>query len=582
MRVAQDPHALPESEMMTIDQQLDQATQDKLRTAARGKLPANAELIADIRIPMRDGILLSADVYRPKGASGPVPAVLSVAPYAKELQLAPPLLTHSIEAGATDMLVDNGYIHVIASQRGAGQSQGQYKHMATIEQTDMYDLIEWIAQQDWCDGNLAMIGDSHFAVNSIWGATQRPPHLRCIIPYDAGCDFYRDMSHPGGLFKAGFMSKWWIDAVQQFQWPGPVEGRLPPTNQIQEFLENPLDGPYWWERSPRYKLDQVEVPVLHIVPRSGIHTRGQLWGYPLLKGRKKLVVVPPPTPAKEHWLFLKSGPLKAYMVQWLDHWMKGIATPIADEPEVAIFDAGTGEWSYADSYPLAETQWTKFHLSGKGSEGSVGRIGLEAPSGTEAADTYALPDWEQVAAGKPVLSYETAPSDAPLRIWGPLAATLYASTTATDTAFFVHLDDMAPDGSVTHLTDGVLKASFRELDADQSRPGQPYHPFTKRELPDSGKVYEYQIELRPIFHTIKPGHRLRCRVQSNDPMFMNFLHTIYNTEMMPWPSFNSVHHDAEHPSHLLLPIIPDSVGPRPVSAPLADVAWPIAGLDWAS
>lgn len=569
--------------MTMTDPQAERALHDKLRAAARGTLPANAELLADIAIPMRDGILLSADVYRPKGTTGAVPVVLSVAPYAKELQLAPPLLTHSIEAGATDMLVDNGYIHIIASQRGAGQSQGQYGHMSYVEQTDMYDLVEWIAAQEWCDGNVGMIGDSHYAVNCLWAATQQPPHLRCIIPYDAMSDFYRDMAYPGGLFKSGFLSKWLADAMQQFQWPGPVEGRLPPTNQIQHFVENPYDGPYWWERSVRFKFDQITVPVLHIVPRSGIHTRGQLWGYPLqMQGVKKLVVVPPPTPAQEHWLFLKSAPLKAYMVQWLDHWMKGIATPIIDEPEVAIFDAGTQTWHYADTYPVAGTEWTKFHLSGNGAGGSVGLIAREAPEGEESPDRYALPDWDLVAAGKPVLAYDTVPSTTPLRIWGPIAATLYASTTATDTAFFVLLDDIAPDGTVTRLTDGVLKASFREIDPEMSRPGLPFHPYLRRELPEAGKVQEYQIELRPIFHTIQPGHRLRCRVQSNDPMFMNFLHTVYNTEMMPWPSFNSLHHDAAHPSHLLLPIVAALPSQVPVSAPLADVAWPIAGLDWAS
>lgn len=556
---------------------------NKLRTAARGRLPENAELIADIAIPMRDAMLLSADIYRPKGATGSLPVVLSVAPYAKELQLAPPLLTHSIEAGATDMLVDNGYIHIIASQRGSGQSQGQYDHMSAVEQADMFDLVEWIAAQDWCDGNVGMIGDSHFAVNCLWAATQQPPHLRCIIPYDAMSDLYRDMAYPGGLFKSGFLSKWLADAIQQFQWPGPVEGRLPPTNQIQDIIENPYDGPYWWERSVRFKFDQIEVPVLHIVPRSGIHTRGQLWGYPLqTKGPKKLVIVPPPTPAQEHWLFLKSEPLKAYMVQWLDHWMKGIDTPIIDEPEVAIFDAGTEAWHYEDSYPVARTEWTKFFLTGNGGSGSIGGIDRNAPIDTQEPDSYALPDWDIVAAGKPVLAYETAPVAVPLRIWGPIAAMLFASTTATDTAFFVLLDDIAPDGTVTRLTDGVLKASFREVDATMSRPGLPFHPFTQRELPESGKVYEYQIELRPIFHTIKAGHRMRCRVQSNDPMFMNFLHTVYNTEMMPWPSHNSLHHDPQFPSHLLLPIVPDAPAPKLVSAPLRDVVWPIPDLNWAS
>ena len=113
------------------------------------------------------------------------------------------------------------------------------------------------------------------------------------------------------------------------------------------------------------------------------------------------------------------------------------------------------------------------------------------------------------------------------------AQPLDASTTANDTVWFVKLFDMAPDGTSMPLSDGVLKASMREIDETQSRPGLPWHPYTQRRMPEAGTIYEYQIELRPIFHTFKPGHRLSVQIASNDPQFMNFLHTVYNTEMPP-------------------------------------------------
>lgn len=550
-----------------------------LREAVRARLAEDIELLADLRISMRDGIVLVADAYRPKAVAQPLPVVLSVAPYIKELQLAPALLTHSIEAGPTTHLVRHGFIHVIATHRGAGESQGRYDHISRVEQQDMYDLVEWIARQPWCDGNVGMTGDSHYAVNAMWAAAQQPPHLRCVVAYDAYSDFYRDMVYPGGVFRSLFTGVWLSDAIPQFQWPGPVPGRLPPANQLQDYVDNPFDGPYWTERSLRTQFHRLETPTLHLVPRSANHSRGQLLTFTNQPGPKKVVVLPPPAYAKEHWLYLKSEPLIAYMLQWFDHWLKGVDTPIMREPDVAIFDVGSQQWYYDTQYPAANLRWTPYYLSGDGAE-ARGKLLIKPAAGEQSGDVYALPDWEKVAAGEPVLEYSTDPLLEPVRLWGPVCARIFAATTALDTAFFVHLADIAPDGSVTALSNGVLKASFREVDPGLSAPAQPFHPFDRRQLPERNRVYDYEIEMRPVFHTLKRGHRLRCRIQSNDPNFMTFLHGVYNTEMLPWPSSNSIFHDVRWPSQLLLPIVPAVPPDRTVSAPLCDVTWPIKNLDW--
>lgn len=567
---------------MSTQETTPRALQDRLRNAVRAALPVDCMLLADQFIPTRDGVRLCCDVYRPSTAPA-LPAVVSISPYIKELQLQPPLLTHSIEAGPTLALTRRGYVHVIVSHRGSGQSQGRYDNISALEQTDLYDVVEWVARQPWCNGNVGMIGDSHFAVNCMWAATQQAPSLKCIVPYDAMTDMYRDLAYPGGMLKSAFLSQWYLDAVPQFQWPGPVQGREPPANLIQDFIENPLDGPYWWERSLRTKLDRIEVPVLHIVPSSSVHTRGQLWGYSRGKYPKKLVITPRPEVAKEHWLFLKSAPLHAYILRFLDHWLKGIDTGLMAEPEVAICDSGTGEWRYEHEYPIARTQWTKFYLAGNdavGAAGSVGTLSPAPPVQADARDEYRMPDWPHVAGGRAVLAYQTEPLARPLTLHGPLQATLFASTTATDIAWFVKLDDVAPDGRVTPLTEGALKSSFRSIDDGMSAPGQPWHPCTERALPEPGRVYEHQIEMRPIFHTLRPGHRLQLRIQSSDPQFMNFLHTVYNTEMLPFPATNAVHRNRLHASHLLLPVVAPAPDSTPVPAPLKDVAWPVQDLRW--
>ena len=123
--------------------------------------PKGAVRIGDVYVPMRDGVKLAVDIYRPE-KEGRYPVLLSLSPYMKDIQRKPPHWSHAIESGATSFYVPKGYVHVIAQGRGAGLSQGQWKWFDEKERTDGYDLIEWIAQQPWCTGSVGMIGDSYF------------------------------------------------------------------------------------------------------------------------------------------------------------------------------------------------------------------------------------------------------------------------------------------------------------------------------------------------------------------------------------------------------------------------------------
>src|SRR6516225_7577914 len=145
----------------------------------------------DVTVPMRDGIKLCVDVYRPN-ATGKFPALLAFAIYNKDIQgpdlaeaLPPqpawsPLWTGPMEAGDTKFFVSRGYVHVIGSPRGVGKSQG-----GGSREWDCYDLIEWIAAQDWCDGNVGMVGISGFGAEQLAVAKQAPPHLKAIFPFDS-------------------------------------------------------------------------------------------------------------------------------------------------------------------------------------------------------------------------------------------------------------------------------------------------------------------------------------------------------------------------------------------------------------
>ncbi|MFH1650665.1 MAG: CocE/NonD family hydrolase [Chloroflexota bacterium] len=545
---------------------------------ARAATPPGVRLEPNVMVPMRDGVKLAVDIYRPE-KDGKYPAILSISPYIKEIQQEPPELSHSIEAGATGFFVPRGYVHVIASIRGTGFSQGQYCFLGTKEQEDSYDLVEGIASQPWCTGNVGMIGDSYFAWSQYYTAAQQPPHLRCIAPFDGGTDIYRDLCYQGGIFFQFFVSLWGVDLIRQCLWPGPVEGKLPPSEFFKEIAEHPEDGPFYRERSAAAKIEKIKVPVLNMATAQGyLHSRGQLYVASRLRGPRKLLVLPPSSP-HTNVVFLKSPAVQELLLLWLDHWLKGVENGIMDGPPVAIYDEVTKDWRYENEYPLARTEWTKFYLrANPASPASEAPYGLlsEDPAGNEAPDRYSIPEClHRVVAGQPVLAYATPPLERDLRVWGPLSAVLHASSTGRDTAWFVRVGDVAPDGKVTLLSRGNLKASFRRLDEAKSAPGQPYHPFRDPEPPEPGKIYEYQVEITPIFHTFKAGHKVWVQIASDDAEYQTRQHTIHTVETLPVPAENTVYHDAARPSHLLLPVIPDAPPIGEVKPPVSQIKWPL-------
>ncbi len=535
----------------------------------RGPLVPGIKLDEDVRVTMRDGIKLAVDVYRPE-AEGCCPALLSMSPYLKEIQQWPPALTHQIEAGNTNFFVPRGYVHIIAQIRGSALSQGQYNFFDIKEQRDGYDLVEWIARQPWCDGNVGMIGDSYFAMIQYLVAAQQPPHLRCIAPFDGATD----VCHRGGIFFAWFAGVWGTDVLRMCVWPGPVEGKLPPANFIADWAANPQDGPYWWERSSITKIDKIDVPVLSLVAHRGfLHSRGQLNGHTKIKSPKRLMVLP--AGINMHEFFITSPAVNEYLLKWYDYWLKGKDTGIMDEPAVVIFDSDTKEWRYENEYPLARTEWTKFHLRANpacpATQPPYGLLSTE-PAGNEEPDSYMRPQSiGLVAKGKPVIAYSTPSLEKDLRIWGPVSAVLHASSTSLDIDWFLKMADISPDGSVTPVSTGHLKASFREVDEARSSPGQPYHPFQNPVRPEPDKVYEYQIELVPMFHTFKKGHKIWVQIASDDFGYQEHVRAVDISEMLPVPSKQTIYHDPANPSHLLLPVIPDAPITKPVEPPIPEI-----------
>ncbi len=561
-------------------------------STVRPPLPEGIVLEEDVYITMRDGVRLCADIYRPE-EEGQYPGILSMSPYIKEIQQWPGAISHSIEAGRTSFFVPNGYVHVIVSSRGAGLSQGQWSPFALEQQQDGHDMVEWIAEQSWCNGSVTMLGDSYFGIMQWLTALQRPPHLKCIAPADGSTDFYRDYAWKGGLFNTSFFGMWGPDTLAQCYWPGEVEGKLPPADLFNGFLSHPEDGEFWWNISSWNRLDQLDVPVLSVVPQpSQNHSRGQLWGYPRIKSPKKLMILP--WLVQSHVTFLESLPLNEYILRWFDHWCKDIDTGIMHEPEVMVCDSVTQEWRYEIEYPIARAKMTEYYFrtatDHPATEAPYGGLSTETP-GDEAPDSYPTgsrlpftqdmsndprtpPETTRLITGEPQVAFVSEPLSTALKVWGPIGVTIWAAIDTLDMAFFVKLADIDPDGKRQVISEHVLKASYREVDESRSDPGLPFHPYQNPSRPEAGEIYEYQIELPPKFWTFKARHRVWLQISSDDNVYHMMLHTIYTAELLPVPGTATIYHDEQHPSHVLLPVIEDAPEIQPVSKPVADIHWP--------
>jgi hypothetical protein len=281
--------------------------------------------------------------------------------------------------------------------------------------------------------------------------------------------------------------------------------------------------------------------------------------------------------------------LEASYLRWLDRWLKGIDNGIDREPLVALFVMNTDRWLTGASYPLAETRFTKIYLASGGkantSQGD-GRLSFEEPREKTSFDSYRYdpgdptPDpnfyvtpedladeSEQDSAEavsvdelrakyrayygavneqrSDILVYDTSPMEDSLVIAGPVSAVLYASSSAKDTDFFMRLSEVDETGEVFPLVHGTIRARYRDS-------------CSKPRLLKPGGIYEYRLDLWQTGITIPKGRRLRVEVASAAfPTFSRNLNTGKHneTETKHVPATQRIYHDAEHPSHVLLPII---------------------------
>ena len=563
--------------------------------------PVGVTLEKNVNATMRDGMKMAVDIYKPSQGEGAWPAILAYSPFPKE---------RIFESPKPAFYCRHGYVLVQAAERGSGFNEGRFEFHGAKAAQDGYDLVEWIAGQPWCTGTVSMMGASGYGVMQWLTAPLNPPHLKALVVL-ATTDNYRGLCYPGGVFRKPFVLSMVSGLNQAAIWPGPIPGKEQPLNIIAEILAHTEDGPFWWEHGGGWtRIDRIKAPVLNIMNTPNrLHTVSHLRSYSDIRSPKKLVIVPWTNENYQPWIF-ETTAFNEYILRWLDYWLKGHDTGIMDEPEVAIYDNGTGKWRYEDQYPLARTRWEKHYLHGKAAEtDACGAISSTLPSEDEKADTYdnlslnmAMLASYGIVSPAPAKPHDAAYLSPPLQeditVWGPVSFTLYASTTeevTSDLSFFVKMGERVPGGlPMNPVTDqpeikpeandpytpvevqiwswGCLKAKFRELDQNRSQPGMPWHPFQNpRELePDT--VYEFQIELQPVFKTFRKGCRIWLKISSDDAQYSTLDSSSRYVETPVSPENNkvSIYHDARYPSHLSLPVIPDFPQRKPVGPPLCD------------
>jgi putative CocE/NonD family hydrolase len=545
----------------------------------------------DIMVPMEDGVRLATDVYRPDAEGQKFPALLSFFGWGKELQETTrwlrdvplqeyydsPFWDGSIEAGDIDYLVERGYVHVIAEPRNIGKSEGVGERPSSmwVPQLDTQYLIDWIAKQPWCDGNVGMTGACGFAGSQLEMAEYPPKSLKAITPFLNTYPREGDYSWTGIVDCKRFSvltGRHGNDSA-----PVPENTRTPPEmfkklskeeleRRVEEacnhpdfkynskwytLLKYPMRCPAVFDNflatlyptpPPPSKLPQITIPTY--LSTSGIvagHTwcTFEAWEH-IGSKQKKLLLWPPMSPDRPQVQYSDE------IVRWFDYFLKGIDTGILDEPPLKIFVNGVNKWRFENEWPLARTEYVKFYLHPKGG------LSTEPVKGTPEPDTFTQPS--------PILdptvyslTYKTEPMPEDVEMTGYMALYLNASIDKEETNWLVDLVDVDPEGKRTLVSQGALAAEMRALDKAKSRPFLPIHPRQDRVPVPPGEVIEYAIGLMPTAMVFKKGHSMELVIRNQDDCLSHL--GAWGVHYLP--HMETVTHDIHFgKSHLVLPYIP--------------------------
>ena len=508
----------------------------------------------DVPIEMDDGLVLRADIFHPR-KPGKYPVLLSYGPYAKWLHFADGYETcwkrmeekhPDVMAGTSnkyaswevcdpDKWTGFGYVCVRVDSRGAGRSPGYVEHWSPRETKDFHDCIEWAGTQRWSNGKVGLSGISYYAVNQWQVAATQPKHLAAICVWEGYADFYRELSHNGGIYST-FAQNWYDMQIKTVQYGLGTRGHRsrmngewvsgPETLSDEEMGSNrfdlgatyrahPLDDAYW--KAMTADLTKIKVPLLSAANWGGqpLHPRGNFEGFVNSSSKDKWLEVH----GIEHWTHYYTDYGVDLQRRFFDYFLKGDKKNGWNrQPKVQLNVRSPGEQfaiRHEDNWPIPRTQWTKFHL---GAENYT--LSTDAAGGKSAVTFDALGNG---------VTFVTEPFAQETEITGPVAAKLQISSSTEDADLFLVLRVFSPDmkeivfqGALdghTPVAQGWLRASHRKLDMKKTLPYRPYHTHDQKQALRPGEVYELEVELHPTCIVVPKGYRVGLSVRGKDYVY---------------------------------------------------------------
>ncbi|HXF63231.1 MAG TPA: CocE/NonD family hydrolase [Caldilineaceae bacterium] len=558
----------------------------------------------DVPARMRDGTVLRANLYRP-AAEGRWPVLLSRTPYGKDI--ARVWFPDPVNAAR------QGYVVIIQDSRGRFRSEGEWQPFDR-EAEDGVDTIAWAASLPYADGQVGMFGRSYVGFTQWSAATLHPPALKAIIPDVTWADPANGLAFRGGALELGVMAQWHLSVggdvlARRYQgdpqalaqairslaqeldalgpegyWSLPLADFAPHRRQAVApaffaDLAAPPGADRYRPRAILGKHEQVQAASFNIGGWYDIFIGDTLTHFTAMRalGKPTKLLIGPwthsaysnPVGELNFGFGAQAGlidlqmDLGALELRWFDYWLKGKDNGIMDEPPIKLFVMGANVWRDEREWPLARARNTPYYLRGGG------QLSPEAP-GAEPPDAYIYDpadptptrggallmtpeypagplDQRPLEARPDVLVYRTPPLERDLEVTGPITVHLWAASSAPDTDFVARLTDVYPDGRSINLADGILRARYRRF-----RQGEP------PSLIEPGRAYEYVIDLWATSNVFKAGHRIGLQVASSCfPRWDRNPNTgqPFGAGAALQVAHQTILHDAEHPSHVVLPLV---------------------------
>jgi uncharacterized protein len=542
-----------------------------------------------VKISMRDGIKLTADIYRPKNVDIPLPVLLMRLPYGRAI-------ASTVTYAHPSWYALHGYIVVIQDVRGCGTSEGEFYPFRN-EYEDGYDTVTWCScELKGSNGKVGMYGFSYQGVTQFQAAVMQPKGLITICPAMATVDFYHGWFYFGGAIALEFTLTWALQLAQNQAYFHRLEPqatdlfaaqqniskwlRSVPLDRMEIFKPESLsqslgdfffdwikasqpNDSYWQELNPLSQFDNFDLPALHISGWADVFIEATIATY--RKAQK--VTTQPQFLIGSPWQHLPwrkqvgeidfgesaIPQIDQLQIDWFDYWLKGIDNGMMGRSPVQLFLMGENRWLHLQEWQ-PEPEYLNFYLGEEASltdqiskTDAFPDIYIYDPRIPNPSTNYGGYDQSSIHQRSDILIYTSCPLAENLRISGICEFILFAATSAPDTDWVIKLLDIDEGDRQMLVTMGVIRAKSRQS-------------FNTPLYVEPEQVLEYKISLRPTCHSFLSGHKLGVAIAS---AAFPLLERHTNTAKLPstctasefMEATQQIYHSKEFPSHLKLPLL---------------------------